>query len=261
MQIQTFGAWTASIGSIGAGALTQSPEYSFLALPVAIASGCAWLMVLGVFLFRNRKGIFGWLYNGGRRSMVIGLCLLFGGCAMGVLGLSLIAAGPRTENNLAKKSLSPGSSAAEKIPGISGGQTNAQLTSFTIEFASRLRAFGKTMKDQQQADLNKIYEENKAIIARNDPNVAAIWAQRGRNQFDQSEARRNSFELAFKNAYWTQAIMLRDELISRLTAAGKVPTAQPILVLDMLNHGRLSGWQTLDELTVYLETMARSLPE
>jgi hypothetical protein len=95
MQLPTFGAWSATIGSIGAGALTQSPEYSFLALPVAIASGVVWLVVLAVFVVRNRKGIRTWMEVGGSGRMILGLSLVFGGCAMGVVGLSIIAAGDR----------------------------------------------------------------------------------------------------------------------------------------------------------------------
>jgi len=61
MQLKTFGTVSAAILSVGAGALTQSPQYSFLALPVAIVAGIAWLIVLAVFLVRNRKHIRAWL--------------------------------------------------------------------------------------------------------------------------------------------------------------------------------------------------------
>jgi hypothetical protein len=93
MQLQTFGTWSATIGSVGAGALTQSPQYSFLALPVAIASGVLWLLLLLVFLYRNRVIIWNWIRGTRRRKMSIGLALIIGACAMGVIGLSIIAAG------------------------------------------------------------------------------------------------------------------------------------------------------------------------
>jgi len=57
MRLQTFGAWTGTVGSIGAGALTQSTQYSYLALPLAIASGIVWLCVLAVFLYTHRRDI------------------------------------------------------------------------------------------------------------------------------------------------------------------------------------------------------------
>lgn len=57
MQLRTFGALSNTALSIGAGALTQSPEYAHLALPVAIASGVVWLVFLVAFLYRNRKEI------------------------------------------------------------------------------------------------------------------------------------------------------------------------------------------------------------
>jgi hypothetical protein len=57
MRLQTFGALSNSALSIGAGALTQSPEYAHLALPVAIASGAVWLVFLAAFLYRNRNEI------------------------------------------------------------------------------------------------------------------------------------------------------------------------------------------------------------
>jgi hypothetical protein len=57
MRLQTFGALSNTALSVGAGALTQSPEYSHLALPVAIASGVVWLIFLATFLYRNRKEI------------------------------------------------------------------------------------------------------------------------------------------------------------------------------------------------------------
>ena len=55
MQFKTFVGWSAVIGPLGAGALTQSPEYSFLALPVAIASGVLWILIAAIYLYRNRK--------------------------------------------------------------------------------------------------------------------------------------------------------------------------------------------------------------
>ena len=57
MRVQTFGTVSNTVLSIGAGALTQSPEYSYLALPVAIAAAVIWLILLVAFVYRNRDGI------------------------------------------------------------------------------------------------------------------------------------------------------------------------------------------------------------
>jgi hypothetical protein len=107
MQLQTFGAWSASILSIGAGALTQSPEYSFLALPVAIASAIAWLVVLAVFIYRNRHRI------SRRWKMIIGFALLFGGCVISTIGLTIIASG--TSDNAVIAKLTPHSGSPFKV--------------------------------------------------------------------------------------------------------------------------------------------------
>jgi hypothetical protein len=57
MRLETFGTLSNSALSVGAGALTQSSDYSYLALPVAEASGIFWLIILAVFLYRSRKEI------------------------------------------------------------------------------------------------------------------------------------------------------------------------------------------------------------
>ncbi len=61
MQVRTFGTLSATFLSVGAGALTQSAEYSYLALPLAIAAGVVWLILLVIFLYRNRRSIKVWL--------------------------------------------------------------------------------------------------------------------------------------------------------------------------------------------------------
>src|ERR1051326_809815 len=55
MQLRTFGAISATVLSVGAGAVTQVPEWSFLARPLAIVAGTIWLTVLAIFVYRNRK--------------------------------------------------------------------------------------------------------------------------------------------------------------------------------------------------------------
>jgi hypothetical protein len=105
MQLKTFGAWAGTIGSIGAGALTQSPAYSFLALPLAVTSGLVLLGLFAVFGFRNRSEIFNRI--GLRGKMILGLLLLFGGCALGVVGLSIIAAGDDRSPSPLKVSITP----------------------------------------------------------------------------------------------------------------------------------------------------------
>jgi hypothetical protein len=87
MRIQTFGTLSGVILSIGAGALTQSTEYSFLALPVAIGAGLVWLMILGVFVYRNRFAISGWIKKVGpaHLMMLVGLggIIVFAAIALG----------------------------------------------------------------------------------------------------------------------------------------------------------------------------------
>ena len=107
MQLQTFGSWSAGTLSVGAGALTQSPEYSFLALPVAIASGIVWLIVLAVFIYRNRRRI------SERWKMAIGLSLLIFGCVISIVGLTIMASGTSTNAVIAK--LIPNSGSPFKV--------------------------------------------------------------------------------------------------------------------------------------------------
>lgn len=57
MQARTFGTWASFFTSVGAGALTQSPDYQFLVLPVALVSGALFLMLSGMFLYSNRREI------------------------------------------------------------------------------------------------------------------------------------------------------------------------------------------------------------
>src|SRR5882724_97068 len=58
MQLKTFGSWASFTTSVGAGALTQSPDYSYLALPVAIISGTIFIILAIMFLVSNRREIF-----------------------------------------------------------------------------------------------------------------------------------------------------------------------------------------------------------
>jgi hypothetical protein len=57
MQAKTFGTWASFITSVGTGALTQSPDYSYLALPVAIISGTVFIVLAIMFLVSNRREI------------------------------------------------------------------------------------------------------------------------------------------------------------------------------------------------------------
>lgn len=57
MQPKTFGAWTGSVSGIGAGALTASPDYQYLAPYVAMASAAVWGGMLLWFLIANRREI------------------------------------------------------------------------------------------------------------------------------------------------------------------------------------------------------------
>jgi hypothetical protein len=61
MRFQTFGAWSNALLSVAAGALTQSPQYSFLALPLAITTAVIWLVLLLAFVYRNRNTIKQWV--------------------------------------------------------------------------------------------------------------------------------------------------------------------------------------------------------
>ena len=94
MQLKTFGACTATLGSIGAGALTQSPQYSYLALPVAIGSGVIWLAVLAIYLtknWRNLRSAILSIIDRARNFVRANLIPLMLG-AMGVAGVILIGA-------------------------------------------------------------------------------------------------------------------------------------------------------------------------
>jgi hypothetical protein len=57
MRVQTFGTWTGAISGIGAGALTASPDYQFLAPYLALASAAVWAVLLLWFLIANRREI------------------------------------------------------------------------------------------------------------------------------------------------------------------------------------------------------------
>ena len=57
MQVRTFGTWASFFTSVGAGALTQTPDYQFLALPVALVTGALFLILSGMFLYSNRREI------------------------------------------------------------------------------------------------------------------------------------------------------------------------------------------------------------
>jgi len=61
MQAKTFGTGASFFISLGAGALTQSPDYQFLALPVAIVSGTLFLVLVIMFLVSNWRDIKSWL--------------------------------------------------------------------------------------------------------------------------------------------------------------------------------------------------------
>lgn len=58
MQAKTLGTWASFFTSVGAGALTQTPDYQWLALPVAIMSGALFFILIGMYLFSNRREIF-----------------------------------------------------------------------------------------------------------------------------------------------------------------------------------------------------------
>jgi hypothetical protein len=57
MQAKTFGSWASFTTSVGAGALTQSQDYSYLALPVAIISGTVFVVLTVMYLVSNRREI------------------------------------------------------------------------------------------------------------------------------------------------------------------------------------------------------------
>jgi hypothetical protein len=90
MQLKTFGAVSATVLSIGAGALTQSPEYQFLALPVAVAAGVVWLILLAVFLYRNRRAWRKTVASGYFIAAAFGTAIL--AAAVGAYGLGLRSA-------------------------------------------------------------------------------------------------------------------------------------------------------------------------
>jgi hypothetical protein len=61
MRLATFGTASNTLLSVGAGALTQSPDYSFLALPLAEAAGAFWIILLAIFVYRNWKEVRVWM--------------------------------------------------------------------------------------------------------------------------------------------------------------------------------------------------------
>jgi len=58
MQLKTFGSWASFTTSVGAGALTQFPDYSYLALPVAIISGTVFVILATMYLVANRRELY-----------------------------------------------------------------------------------------------------------------------------------------------------------------------------------------------------------
>jgi hypothetical protein len=99
MRLATFGTFSNSALSIGAGALTQSPDYSYLALPLAKASGVFWLVLLAVFMFHQRREIWvfmhSWLFIVG--CYVVAFIAVGGGSyALGTRTLADISAEKQT---------------------------------------------------------------------------------------------------------------------------------------------------------------------
>ena len=80
MQAKTFGTWASFLTSVGSGALTQTPDYQWLALPVAIVSGSFFFVLVGMYLFSNCREII-WLSKLIEPSHVIilGLVIACGG--------------------------------------------------------------------------------------------------------------------------------------------------------------------------------------
>jgi predicted RND superfamily exporter protein len=82
MRLRTLGAIFGSVGGIGAGALTQSQEYSYLALPVAVASGLVLVIVTIWFLWSHRRRIWGEFRRLGPLYVILfGLIVALGGAA------------------------------------------------------------------------------------------------------------------------------------------------------------------------------------
>lgn len=99
MRLATFGTLSNTALSVGAGALTQSPDYSYLALPLAEASGVFWLALLAVFTFHHRREIrvfmHSWLFIVG--CFVVALLAVGGGSyALGTRSLADISAEKKT---------------------------------------------------------------------------------------------------------------------------------------------------------------------
>jgi hypothetical protein len=122
MQARTFGAISATLLSGGAGALTQSPEYSFLALPMAITAGVVWIIVLVVFIVRNRKH---WRAVMASWYFVI-ICFVVALFAVGAASYGLALQTAQIAGTASSQDKPPQTAAPISIPGIPA--TKAGLT-------------------------------------------------------------------------------------------------------------------------------------
>jgi hypothetical protein len=105
MQLRTFGAISATLGSIGAGALTQAPQYQFLALPLAMVSGIVWTLLLVLFIYRNRAVIRRWVRDVFEPSHLIWAGAIGAILSLAVLFLGLIWQGYHTPPIQAAKNI------------------------------------------------------------------------------------------------------------------------------------------------------------
>jgi len=158
MQPKTFGGLSATIGSIGAGALTQSPEYSFLALPVAIGSGLVWLLLATIYLYRNRN-----------HPAVRGI-LLVCGCLLFVLGLTWLASG-RSWSVATAIFNSDSKLITASLPGAPDSHKQKQLVEyFKTDFPNLFKTYA---------------EVNVGATGINNPRISiqAYWDFQGRSSF------------------------------------------------------------------------------
>jgi len=184
--------------------------------------------------------------------MIIGLTFVIGGCALGVIGLSIIAAGdriPPTPSTTAAKDV------GNQSPSTSSGRSNAQLRNYVIQYAARMRTFENNSKNQ---DSETILRTFPIIQGESEDQKKQRWQLHSNN----ITRRLSEKQLAFENNLLPEARLLNDELRERLSSVGILPPVGPeVFTRTRVLMGSLAGVRPIGEFADYLETMARKLPD
>jgi len=168
MELRTFGTWSASISGIGAGALTASPDYAYLAPYLAAASGLLWVGLLVLFLYSNRKELRSGVSRLGSWYFIVP-CLALAAIAIGcaAYGMGLRASRPLQTEAV---QVNPQGQVSAQTADVQALQTKLADAQAQLDEARKFQRLG----GQEGVDVHNRFERIRSL-PRSDKDRIVSW--------------------------------------------------------------------------------------